>query len=314
MADKHTSTQHVSIFKPYSVGLVASPKPTNSKIIQVTLRETMPYMSGSGELDSQVVNYNGKDKAGNAVTTKVVTGNTVPATWVPFGSNRLTPPDVRDGEKVMVYRAGDEDEYYWSELGLDDGLRRLETIVIGLSGSPQTRSNVDPADGSWYFIEWSSHQKHLLMSNSKLNGEVVQYTVKFDYGQGTIGVSDDLENSFLFDSINRVFQFINQDKCLVQMNQQNINILAQDTLSLSAVNAINLLTNKLSITANSSVGITTNTFEATAPGGFTFNGPIRHTGGNLVSDGDGIFGGVSVQRHEHTKVQNGGDVSGPPVQ
>jgi len=317
--------QNVSVLHIHSMGVVVAPKSTNSRDIQVSLREMSSYMSGEAAVDPQQLEYKGETASGEQVQNKLVTDQNVTATWLPHGSNRVTAPDVMPGERVEVWRVGDEDKYYWTEMGLDDELRRLETIVIAISGTPQTTENKTIGDGDWYFIEWSSHKKHMMMSNSKANGEVVQYVAKFDYGNGKFSVADDLDNSIALDSVNALWQMINTDKSMFKIDKKNVEIIAQDTFKLTAKKKIHMICQDWLVQANNSIRFETNKWEVetqttkiNSPGGIELIGPIKHSGGNITTTGsitaakDVRAGGISVMSHRHGGIQRGGSTSDGP--
>lgn len=317
--------QNVSVLHIHSMGVVAAAKATNSREIQVTLREMSPYMSGQVEVDPKQLEYQGETANGDQIQDKIVNDATVSAIWLPHGSNRVSAPDVQKGERVEVWRVGDEDKYYWTEMGLDDNLRRLETIVLAISGSPATTENKDIGDGDWYFVEWSSHKKHLMMSNSKANGEVVQYVAKFDFGEGKFSIADDRDNTVMLDSINALFLMVNTDKSLIKIDKKNIEMIAQDTIKMTAKKKIEMICEEWLVNANNSITfntkswkVNTNTTEINSPGGIKLNGPITHTGGNTTTSGsitaakDVIAGGISGMSHRHGGVQSGGAQTGGP--
>lgn len=323
--DVKQTFQNVSVLHIHSMGVVAAAKSTNSREIQVNLREMSSYMSGQVTVDPKQLEYKGTTAAGEQVQDKLVTDQNVSAIWLPHGSNRVSAPDVQPGERVTVWRVGDEDKYYWTEMGLDDELRRLETIVIAISGSPATTENKEIGDGDWYFIEWSSHKKHMMMSNSKANGEVVQYVAKFDYGEGKFSVADDMDNAISLDSVAALWLMINTDKSLFKIDKKNVEIIAQDTFKLTAKKKIHMICEDWLVQANNSISfqtktwkVDTNTTEINSPGGIKLNGPITHTGGDTTTTGaitaqkDVRGGGISLMSHRHGGVQSGGSQTGGP--
>ncbi|QXO09983.1 hypothetical protein pEaSNUABM37_00022 [Erwinia phage pEa_SNUABM_37] len=322
---RQQSLQNISVLHLHSTGVVAAAKSTNSREIQVNLREMSSYMSGQVTVDPQQLEYKGTTAAGEKVQDKLVTDQNVTAIWLPHGSNRVTAPDVQPGERVEVWRVGDEDKYYWCEMGLDDELRRLETIVIAISGSPATTENKDIGDGDWYFIEWSSHKKHMMMSNSKANGEVVQYVAKFDYGEGKFSVADDLDNAITLDSVKALWMMINTDKSMFKIDKKNVEIIAQDTFKLTAKQKIHMICQDWLVQANNSITfetqtwkVNTQTTEINSPGGIKLVGPITHSGGDTTTSGsitaqkDVRGGGISLMSHRHGGVQSGGSTTAGP--
>lgn len=317
--------QNISVLHIHSMGVVAAAKGTDTREIQVVLREMSPYMSGQVEVDPKALEYKGETASGDQVQDKIVNDATVSAIWLPHRSNRVTAPDVQKGERVEVWRVGDEDKYYWTEMGLDDDLRRLETVVIAISGSPATTENKTIGDGDWYFIEWSSHKKHMMMSNSKANGEVVQYVIKADYGEGKFSLADDLDNSFVLDSVNALFHMVNTDKSMIKIDKKNIEMIAQDTLKMTAKKKIHMICEEWLVQANNSITfqtqtwkVQTNTTEINSPGGIKLVGPITHSGGDTTTTGgitaqkDVKAGGISLMGHRHGGVQGGNSTTSGP--
>lgn len=322
---KQQVMQNISVLHIHSMGVVAAAKSTNSREIQVNLREMSSYMSGQVTVDPKQLEYKGTTASGEQVQDKLVTDGNVTAIWLPHGSNRVTAPDVQPGERVEVWRVGDEDKYYWTEMGLDDELRRLETVVIAISGSPATSENKDIGDGDWYFIEWSSHKKHMMMSNSKANGEVVQYVAKFDYGEGKFSVADDLDNAISLDSVKALWMMINTDKSMFKIDKKNVEIIAQDTFKLTAKKKIHMICEDWLVQANNSISfetqtwkVNTQTTEINSPGGIKLVGPITHSGGDTTTSGsitaskDVRGGGISLMSHRHGGVQSGGSTTSGP--
>jgi hypothetical protein len=218
----------------------------------------------------------------------------------------------------VIWQVGDEDKYYWTESGLDDNLRRLETVVIAISGSPATTENKDIGDGDWYFIEWSSHKKHFMMSNSKANGEQVQYVIKADYGEALFSLADDLDNNLVLDSLNAMWQITNTDKCLITMSKKNIEIIAQENFSLTAQKMIKMLCETMQINANKSFSLTTNKTSINSPGGIDITGDINQQGaietsGGLTTPADVVAGGISLKSHKHGGVEKGGSSTEGPI-
>ena len=331
----------MSALRRISQGVVSTVDPKDQRIVHVIPREKMPYMSGGAEVNPNVVEYQSKNSQGDDVQDKVVTNTTLPCTWMPYKSNRVTPPDVQPGERVVIWQVGDEDQYWWTEQGLDDHLRRLETIVWAISGTPATKENKAINDLDWYFIEWSSHKKHLMISNSKANGEVIQYVAKLDFGNGKVSIADDLDNSLVLDSLEALWSITNTNKCLFKIDKDNIEVIAVDTFKLTAgkhiqftaetmqfdakqsyiintqdytVNAGNSITentDNMTISASTSWVVNTTKAGINAPGGITLNGPLTLTGGSATSDGDftttGVVSsqGVTLPGHTHPGVETG---------
>jgi hypothetical protein len=190
----------------------------------------------SGTISNNATKYEatGTNTQGQTYSDAVDTSNTVQAEWMPLGSNRVTPPDVRAGERVMLWRMGDSDKYYWVMMMDDLNLRKLETVVYAWNGSPN-QSDGTTASTS-YFFEVSTHNKMMHLHTSNSNGEVCQFDVQINGGQGVIQMQDDIGNFFFMDAVNRILQMQTADGTILQLNQKSMTITIPETWTVMAKN------------------------------------------------------------------------------
>jgi hypothetical protein len=225
----------VSQLKPYSIATVAANKPLDSVFIEATPQEDMPMLSG--QLTDNVATYEAKgvDSQGQSYQDAMASTATVKAEWLPMGSsNRMTPPDVRRGEQVVLYRFADQDKYYWTTFKDDMKLRKLETVIYAWSGT--TDESQDTTAATSYFFEISTHRKLVTFHTAKANGEPCTFDLQFNTGEGTFQLQDDIGNFFYFDAINRVIQMQNVDGSLFVLNQKNVKIVAPEMWEVQAKN------------------------------------------------------------------------------
>lgn len=182
-----------SLFKIYSYGIVADNKALTSRIINAMPIEITSMMDGDIASNPTPLDSKGVDKDGTAYTTSIVNDSVIECTWLPFGSNRVTPPDVRRGEPVLIWNYDSTDKYYWSSPGLRDDLRRLETVVYAINANPNPASKEFNPDDC-YFVEVSSHSKQITLRTSKVNGEPFSYTFQFNTKEGKVALADDVGN------------------------------------------------------------------------------------------------------------------------
>ena len=217
----------VSKLRFYSIGIAAQNKPLSTDILEVTPTEELTMLEG--EITANQVDYKAKgvDSNGRAYNSSVTNKVSMKAQWLPIGSsNRLTSPDVRRGESVMIYQFADADKYYWCTLKQDSHLRRLETVIFAFSGTSSEVDKLTP-DNS-YFLEISTHRKSVTFHTSKVNGEPFSYDVQINTKDGSITIADDAGNEFLLDSkASRLFMK-NTDNSSIDVNKQNI-IMSADT-------------------------------------------------------------------------------------
>lgn len=231
--------------------------------------EHMSFLDGELRSNPTVDTVSGVDALGNQSQTKVTTDMAVEAIWLPHGSNRLTPPDLRRGEKVNLYRFADLPTFYWQELGDDDHLRAQETAIFAFKADP-SNEGATPSQENAYWLEVSGHKGTVTFSTSKKNGEKTAHTVQFDPMRGQFVLQDDLGQMVKIDSIAQLIHMVNAKGTEVTLDQQNINMHCDDTLSIEAVNAINIKTKTFHLTAtdgtfditNLTVNTTTTTLKA----------------------------------------------------
>lgn len=216
----------------YSLGIVAVNKPLSSKVIEVTPIEDVPLLNGELTDNVRDVSSKARDTEGAAYHTEVSAGNTIKATWFPLegGGNRLTAPDVRRGERVIIYRYADTDQFWWVTQGQDMRLRKLETVIFGISATRDESAEPDPEN--MYWMEWSSHKKAITIHTSKADGEPYAYDIQINTAYGSILIKDDDGNSFSLDSPERIWKMINRDTSYIEINKREITAFAPDKITL----------------------------------------------------------------------------------
>ena len=219
-----------SKFQLYSYGIVAEPKALSSKEILVTPLETMPFFDGEVMSDEAKIRDEFVDKDGKIYAVEVLSDYTIKATWIALGNdNRETPPDVRRGERVMIYRYETEDKFYWQSTGQDQGLRRLETVIYRFSDT--TDDTVTKlTDKNSYWMEISTHKKSIQIQTVKNDGEAVEYGIKFDCATGKLIIKDDLGNHLYWDSPAHYMEMGNADESFIALDKKKILGVAADEI------------------------------------------------------------------------------------
>lgn len=221
----------------YSIGLVANNKPLSTDIIQATPIETLTMLDGELVSNPTDVETSGTDAKGSSYSTKVKMDNAVDAKWWPMNSNRRTAPDMRRGERVILWQYGDTDEFYWTETGWDDHLRKLETVIFSISATmDEEADSLDP--NNCYSLEMSSHTGQITLRTSKANGEHCIYVIQLNTKDGRILLTDDVGNEFELDTKNTNIQMLNADKTLVQLNKRKIYMYAAESITGKADQSI----------------------------------------------------------------------------
>ena len=203
--------------------------------------------------DALLVETKGTDKDDAGFSATLDTTASLKAKWLSFtDTNRLTPPDVRRGEEIVLWQFGDTDQYWWTTLHQDRKLRRLETVIYGFSNN--SKENIENAHDSMYWLEISTHKKVVRFHTAKNDGEPFTYDIQIDTKKGNITIEDDDGNYIFLDSKERHIKLRNKDDSYVEMNKKIIN--------MNAVDEINLTTKRYTLKASESIKEQTKTYES----------------------------------------------------
>lgn len=221
----------------FSIGIAAENKPLDTRKLNVTPIESLPAIDGEINYSPTEHTSVGYDEEGNRYEVKATTDVSLTAEWMPGGTNRVTPPDIRRGELVEIWQVGDSDQYLWRCMGLRDDLRRLETVIFAFNASPNENSpGIDVS--TCYFLEVSAHKKLVTFATSQANGEPFGYTMQFNTGSGQVTLEDTIGNSLHLDSGKVFWEMINSDGTLLQLDRKSIYAKADENIELRAGNDI----------------------------------------------------------------------------
>lgn len=241
-----------SNYRVYSIGIVATNKPLSAREVAVMPIETLPYLDG--ELDSRPEDQeaSGVDGAGQAYSVKITADNAIIATWI-GETHRRTPPDVRRGERVLLWQYGDADKFYWSSLGMDDNLRKLETLVFSVSDTADEAIDSTQPENS-YWLEVSTHTGQITLHTSKANGEPFEYTFQFNTREGMVVLTDDVGNYLEFNSTDTLIRAMNRMGTYLELNKRDINFYAPNNVDGEAKNNVSVKAGKnISLTAGQNI-------------------------------------------------------------
>ena len=231
----------ISSFVLYGLGRAANNKALNSRELEITPIEQLSMLDGelvSLPFDSEV---SGERADGSSYTSKVMLNAALTAMWLPLGTHRRMPPDIRRGERVFIYRYADTDQYYWKETGWDDHLRRLETVHLRISATPEQDADMDDPS-NYYHLAISSHDKLIHLETSRANGEVAKYALQFNLAEGVVALSDDHGNFCQLESVAKIWSMQNGDGTLWQLKKKEIYGYAPDKMHVIAENKIHFQT------------------------------------------------------------------------
>lgn len=245
-------TAGVSVFRNVGLGRVANNRlpglgitEQGKGLIEVSPSEWLSFHDGEMAANPQSVDFSSVDIDGNAEEGGFIADQVIKAYWLPGTSNRLSPPDVRRGERVEIWQVADDDtKYYWKVTGLDDNLRKLETIIIGISN---TRDEGDAvlSPTNMYWFEFSTHSKRLAVSTSKSDGEPYQYELLIETAKGEVLITDDIGNFINLVSKDRLIHLQNTEGTFVKLDKKDIKAFAPNNIEGEATNNILLKAGKM---------------------------------------------------------------------
>lgn len=294
----------ISKFHIYTVGRSAINKEPYTPLLEVLPIEALSYVDGEIKDNQEEMTVEGEDAFGQKYSDNVKTANTLQCTWFPFDSNRLTPPDIRRGERVLLWRYADTDKYYWTTTGLDDFLRRLETVVWAFSNTTdETVKKLTP--DNCVYMEISTHLGIITLSTPKSHGEEFAYKLQLNYRKGIFIIMDDVGNYLEMDSNERSIILRNADGSILSLDKmvallktaKEINLdtkaysLKCETAVINAKKSYYLETPKIDFKASMFKGtITTSTFT----GIVTTQGLLQIQGGMAATPGSSGGGATAV--------------------
>ncbi|WJJ55146.1 hypothetical protein [Xanthomonas phage RTH11] len=292
MSDDHQDPE-LSGMRFYSIGQAANNKRLTDgngrpdRTLEVTPVEQL------GQLDGELVSLpfqsevSGERADGSSYTSKVTLNTALTATWLPMGSNRVTPPDVRRGERVIIWRYKDTDQFYWTETGWDEHLRRLETVHYRWSATPEPGADMT-AGTNYYHLMVSTHEGMIHLETSEANKEKATFVLQLNTKDGHIALTDNHGNFLDWNCIDKIISLQNGDGTLMQLNKEIAYMYAKDTIYLKAEEKILLETKDFlletqtgQVNASTRFGIKTPTFEVESDTNF-FKTPNTTFGGNVA--------------------------------
>lgn len=177
-----------------------------------------PQIVTLDELETVSTDVNGIQSRDRLMSTQ-----TIHATWLPSGSNRFTAPNVRVGEMVEVLQQADTAIYYWRPMGLGEKHRKLETVIWGISATrDESADSLNPDNRYW--IEFSSHSGKIVLTTSVQNGEPVRYSFGWDTEKGVFNHMDSRGNVCTLESTEDKWTIATARECTFELDKKDLNI------------------------------------------------------------------------------------------
>lgn len=289
MAD---TTEKTSKIKLYSLGVAGANLSFGERELEVVAVEDLDQLDGEvndmmGQLDST-----GVDREGSTFATSQVVSNTIKAMWLPLDAHRPYPSLIRRGERVLIYRVGDSDKYYWTEMGLDDTTRRKDIYTILVSNSPTEGEN-SKTYATAYYIEVNTVDKHITIQTNKNDGEEFAYLLQLNPGGGSATICDDAGNWFQLDSKAKKLEIKNSVGSSMGIEQNKGWMKARDSITCDTKD-FNVNCTNYNVKASS--------YNAGISGGYDIKSTsLKHNGVNVGLD------------HKHKGIKSGNEISDTPT-
>lgn len=209
-----------SLLRPYSIGIVLEDKEGDSDMIKVMPSEQLSMFSGN--LNEQKLNYevNVPDSQGIKRESHVEGGVELVAKWIFSSGNRVTAPNVKKNESVLIYRFADTDEFYWETFMREPSLRRREHVHYAFSNLPNGINSYDKNSSYWFEI--STREKHVHLHTSKNDEEPFEYDLRINTREGNLVITDDINDNITIDSKNRIITINHASGNKIEINDNDI--------------------------------------------------------------------------------------------
>lgn len=248
--------------KMVSLGIVAEHKKPSSKNAMIHPAEVLTEIDGELRGIPIILYSAGVDGENREYQIKITANVSLECEWLSFGEHRQTAPDIRRGEQVIIWEIeGSTDEkYFWSSVGRDSNLRRLESVMWAFSNISDPEADVTELNyDNSYTIEVSTHTKQITIRTNKNDNEPFAYVIQLNTKDGNYTVQDDVGNYMQLDSAETTIDFTNKDKTHVRLNKKDIFMYAPDSMYLKAVNTMEFKCKDYILEASNSITTKTKT-------------------------------------------------------
>lgn len=236
----------MSKFKLYCIGTVMTDLISGNAPIDILPHELITNIDGDvGAKDKLADTVTASD--GSVYNVNMNKGSVLTAIWHSNNSNRVTPPNVRKGEKVEVYQYGDSDKYYWKTMGSELDLRKLEHVkyvFVNVPGGGETQIE----DSNSYSFTVSTLNKFIKIHTADNNGELTTYDFEIDTKEGIVKLIDGRGNKVeLLSGTDTLTVKTNNILNLITDNEVNV---TTDIINAVGTTSVNIKTGKANIVAD----------------------------------------------------------------
>lgn len=226
------SLQDKSILALFSIGYATVNKERGSRKLQCLPVESASATDGEVTHNPIEEVLKGTDTEGNVYEVKGTQTRDIECEWMPTEDNRVTPPDMRRGELVEIYRVGSTSQYYWRSMGFRNSLRTLEHVVYLYAASPDAGGAGGKFTKSYSMI-FSPMDGYIQIRTTQANGEPYAYTFEINTKQGISACTDNVGNFWEINSKETKVKLQNSDESYVSLVKRVIDLKADEAINLT---------------------------------------------------------------------------------
>lgn len=226
------SENKLSGLRHYSLGIVVEDKAEGTDYAKICPIEELPLVNGL--LKDATFDYDVDLPDASGVKRKsTLSGDAaIVAKWLPFSEgNRMTAPDVCEGETVIIWRYADTQEFSWSTIFREPKIRRQETVCFALSNLKERLVAFDKDTSYW--SEWSTMHKYVKIHTSDNDGELTTYDTIIDTLNGSHTTEDGHGNFVKIDSATDTITIKSVGRIIV-IGTKSINIASDGPVTVEA--------------------------------------------------------------------------------
>lgn len=293
MADIKTNPEN--LWRVVSRGYAAENLELGQNMLEVFCPELSGFADGEIVAQAHALTTQGFDDTGNNYTVKIITTNSIKTKWRQQGTNRITPPCIRRGERIEVWQYADTDMYYWTPSGEDDHLRRKETVTWAFSNTTdESTEELNPENSYWAQV--NTHEKIVALETSQSDGEPYKHAIQIDTKNGNFHYRDSAGNYLQVEAGGNKITIENGDGTVITLDKADATLKVPGNLTIDC-GSLNIKTGTMEVGASA---IQTNAKSVGISGNIQTTGKLTNNGTNVGSG------------HVHGGVRSGGDSTRTP--
>ena len=203
----------------------------NDRILEVYCPEFMPTKDGkmtAADAKPQKKKMTVKSVLGQNYTADIAVAPTIKCEYLGTSTNHDVP-DIHIGEQVRVHNYAGMEKFYWTPLGRDDNLRRVEHYKVKIADQQKTVKEL--TDDNTYLFEMDTRNGKLIrLKTSWSDGEEYIYQFHIDAKANKVTMWDTnkagLMNICTIDSNIPLIRAVNRNKTFFELRADDINMYA----------------------------------------------------------------------------------------